>query len=313
MGEVALIIIYNHQYNKNIDILENLYKDRFTNIYHLIPFYKGKKPNVIPVYENSYYFQGYVSQGFKSYFEEKYIHYFFIADDLILNPLVNENNYFEYLKLTPRHNFLPEFIPLHGTEGWWKRVGEAYQWNIKQAGIEVKNLLPTYDEAMKKFHHFGLKIEPLGYDQISKLPISFINHLRAMKNGYFIKQISETAKCLKNKILRKNFSLPYPFVGSYSDIFVISADTIELFSHYCGVFAATKLFVEVGLPTSLVLSTNNIVLENDIKLKGKALWTKKDYKELKKYHKSLHILLNNFPENQLYIHPVKLSQWDTKL
>jgi len=103
---VALIIIYNHQYNKNIEILEQIYKGRFSNIYHLVPFYNGEKPNVIPVYENSYYFQGYVAQGFKSYFRKDYAHYFFIADDLILNPIIDETNYTSYLNLNSNSCFL---------------------------------------------------------------------------------------------------------------------------------------------------------------------------------------------------------------
>ncbi len=58
MSKIALVIIYNHQYNKNIDILERIYKGRFSHIYHLIPFYQGDKENVIPVYDASLYFQG---------------------------------------------------------------------------------------------------------------------------------------------------------------------------------------------------------------------------------------------------------------
>src|SRR4030042_4685799 len=99
MDKVALIIIYNHQYNKNIEILEKIYKDRFCNIYHLVPFYNGEKSNVIPVYENSHYFQGYIAQGFKIFYKKDYAHYIFIADDLILNPVINEKNYAIHFKL----------------------------------------------------------------------------------------------------------------------------------------------------------------------------------------------------------------------
>ena len=99
MSSVALIIIYNHRYEKNIDVLERIYRGRFTDIFHLMPFYTGNKKNVIPVYENSMYFQGYVSQGLKAIFDEKYSHYLFVADDLILNPVINEATYEQYLKL----------------------------------------------------------------------------------------------------------------------------------------------------------------------------------------------------------------------
>src|SRR5580704_10569699 len=107
--EVALIIIYNHRYDKNIDILERIYGERFSNIYHLMPFYSGDKSNVIPVYEHSFYFQNYVAQGFKSYFKKEYSHYFFVADDMIINPVINEQNYATQLKLTETTSFIPEF------------------------------------------------------------------------------------------------------------------------------------------------------------------------------------------------------------
>jgi hypothetical protein len=57
-NEVALIVIYNHQYNKNIDVVETIYTKRFTHIFHLVPFYTSNKPNVISVYENSFYSEG---------------------------------------------------------------------------------------------------------------------------------------------------------------------------------------------------------------------------------------------------------------
>ena len=102
-------------------------------------------------------------------------------------------------------------------------------------------------------------------------------------------------------------------MGSYSDIFVISSNTIKQFSHYCGVFASTRLFVEVAVPTSLVLSADEIVTENDLKLQGEALWTKEQYEILDKYEGNLESLLNDFPEKLLYLHPIKLSQWKTEL
>jgi hypothetical protein len=40
---VALVIIYNHRYDKNIDILESIYANRFSNIFHIVPFYDGDK------------------------------------------------------------------------------------------------------------------------------------------------------------------------------------------------------------------------------------------------------------------------------
>lgn len=38
MGRVCLGIIFNHKYNKNVEIIESIYKDRFKNVYYIIPF-----------------------------------------------------------------------------------------------------------------------------------------------------------------------------------------------------------------------------------------------------------------------------------
>ena len=62
MNAATLVIIYNHHYPKNIERLDLIYKDKFKSIFHLIPFYSGEKSNVIPVYGNSFYFQGYIAE-----------------------------------------------------------------------------------------------------------------------------------------------------------------------------------------------------------------------------------------------------------
>ena len=48
---VPLIIIYNHRFDQNIEKLNKIYGERFSKIYHLVPFYDGDLPNVIPVFE----------------------------------------------------------------------------------------------------------------------------------------------------------------------------------------------------------------------------------------------------------------------
>ncbi len=183
---VALIIVFNHKYDKNIDILEKIYHKRFSNIYYLVPFYNGDKPNVISVYENSYYFQGYFVQGFKQYFQEKYLHYFFVADDMIINPSINEDNYTEYFHLKDSTSFIPEIHSLDNindnilycspatindgiaklrkknVKKWnWCRVLEAYNYNPKKSGVESVNELPEYDEALKLLNMHGININKL--------------------------------------------------------------------------------------------------------------------------------------------------------
>ena len=283
MGKAALILIYNHHFTKNIDTLEKIYRDRFSIIYHLIPFYRGDRENVIPVYDNSYFFQGYISQGLKVFGKEKADHFIFAADDLMINPLINETNYSEHLNLKENSSFLPGLVSFHERKEWWARTGDAFNYSLQVPGVEAGGHLPEYEEALKCFKRFNLEIKPLSYNQIWKEPI-----------------VEKSA----------DYNLTYPLAGSYSDFFVISSKSIKSFSHYCGVFAATKLFVEVAIPTAVILSADEIVLEKDINLRGRALWTPDDYKILDEYNFNLNKLLKNFPKNYLYLHPIKLSKWE---
>lgn len=308
---VALVIIYNHQYNENIDVLDRIYDGRFSHIYHLVPFYKGEKENVIPVYESSFYFQGYVAQGLKSYFNEEFTHYFFVADDLMLNPIINEKNYSHLLNLSATSCFLPGFIALHEA-GSWPRVGEAFRWSAKLSGIEATDQIPCYADALKRCEQFGLEFKPLRFDQINILPKSLLEWVRPLASRRIFEHLFFILLYLNSRLRNKTYHLPYPIIGSYSDIFIVSSDAIKLFCHYCGVFASTKLFVEVGLPTSLVFSANEIRTEDQLNIKGRALWTKEDYRELEKFENSLDKLFANFPSNYLYLHPIKLSKWNAR-
>ena len=59
----------------------------------------------------------------------------------------------------------------------------------------------------------------------------------------------------------------------------------------------------------MVLSARKIITEKDLDLKGKALWTEDDYQILEKYKHNLNTLLEDFPKENLYLHPIKLSKW----
>jgi len=308
MKKVVLIIIYNHQYNKNIEIVERIYKNKFSNIYHLVPFYRGEKSNVIAVYQSSYYFHGYVSQGLKSFFKKEYSHYFFIADDMILNPMINEDNYREYLHLSDHSCFIPRLSTIDEAQRFWSMNLHAITYNTKSPGVEAEKQLPTYAEANEALKKLNIVNKPLRFEHIWKKPQNRIEWVKKVK-----KDKRFLIRYLKNKATGKKYNLSYPLVRSYSDIFVISSDAIKPFCHYAGVFSATRLFVELAIPTALVFSAKEIKTEKDIHLKGRALWTKEDLSVLDKYEYKLQYLLDNFPESQLYMHPVKLSKWNTNL
>jgi hypothetical protein len=303
---VALIVIYNHKYDKNIKLIERLYKNRFSNIYHLVPFYTGDQENVIPVYENSRYFQGYVAQGLSRFYNKRFAHYFFVADDMILHPDMNENNYFEYFNLDAEKSFISEFFSVYRTDRFWPHAKEAIFFQMSQEGIEVKKELPDAGEAERRFLKNGAISRPLQQED----PLKW-KHLygKLNRNMFYKKNRDPFLHWLGDSIHKKRYTLNYPLVGGYSDIFIISSQTIKTFGHYCGIFTALNLFVEIALPTSLALSSGKIITEKDLPVKGKPLWIPEVYEYLLPFQNNLELLMKNFPD-VLYIHPVKLSQWD---
>lgn len=284
-NKVALVLIYNHQYNSNIAKLEYIYNDRFETIFHLVPFYTGSKQNVISVYENSHYFQGYVAQAWRELSCICCDHFLFVADDLLLNPLIDEFNYVEYLGLGKNSAFIPNLIEFHRCSSFWHRCRDAALFNPLQPGIEIVDKLPPPAAALELFQQHGLRPEPIP----AHLVIPDLN-----KNDSRYGQ---------------SFRLPYPLVGGYSDIFALSHEAMPKFANLCGLFAASRLFVEVAIPSAMVMACPSISTEKDTLLNGKALWCAEDYEILKKYNFSLADLMKAFPPDLLYIHPIKLSEW----
>jgi len=308
--QAALVIIYNHRFEQNIDVLERLYRSRFRHIFHLMPFYRGDRPNVIPVYDNSYYFQGFLAQGLRSFYRPEFTHYFFIADDMILNPRVNEENFTTEMPLPPGHSFISNFSNYNAnpSRGFWTRVEMAYNWKFHQNGLQGARELPSPEAAAEKLQKVRMPTRPLAFEQIWRSPHTAAEWARAVFTNPVL-----CARYLHAKLTKREFHLSYPLVGGYSDIFVIPAEIIKTFCHYCGVFAAGNLFVEHAIPTALVLSTDKVATCHDRKLRGKALWSAEDFKEFEPFGQSLSRLLRHFPSNYLYLHPVKLSKWTDDL
>lgn len=311
MNKACLVIVFNHRYDKNIPVLEKMYSKRFSNIFFLVPFYNGNHPNVIPVYESSHYFQSFFAQGYPRFFKEDFTHYIFLGDDCILNPAINENNFLEQTGLPPGTDFIPGLMELHSLSGqpWWHAY-KGIDFYTNRKGAEIKNELPSYDEAVKRFKSHGLDVQPVTIENIfgSQKPAS-----EKWWRYWLFKRYHWNFKWRRYKKNGK-VELPYPIAGSYADILIITKETCHDFCRYCGIMAAAGLFVEIAIPTSLLLSARKIGQEKDSRLKGKALWSPGEIKSVEeKYNQSLSSLLAGFPVDQLFYHPVKLSKWKNDL
>ena len=291
----TLVIIYNNKFDQNIPLLERMYKDKFTNVYHLVPFYTGDQKNVIPIYETSHYFSNYVAQSFKAIFSPEVDHYIYLSDDLLLNPKINQDNYQQFFNLDSETNYISSLTPLHQqtsseSELWFRREGfrdnnhKIVTWHPEP---NILRELPSIKEALSSFNKFGLSIQPLHATAVHWNPT-----------------------VTSSKYVPATYNLSYPVVCSYSDFFIISKESIREFAHYCGLFAVSRLWVEAAIPTALVLSANKITtrMDSDFSQKG-ALWTSQQKKFLEPFNNNLAALISQFPDDYPYIHPIKLSTW----
>ena len=318
MEKIALLIIYNHRYDKNIPILDKIYEGRFSYVYHVVPFYDGDRENVIAVYENSYYFQGYIAQAYQHLKGKGFTHYFIIADDMVINPILTEKNLFKKTGIGVGACYIYDireifdcFVAQH--------TRSMKDFCLKKKGVEIESILPTKYEAEQRFCKHELRVGALSRQYL-------------LKSAYY---------ALKGKMLRKsllfvkdyivnNVEIKYPLVWGYSDILLLTADVMGKFATYCGAFAADELFVEYAIPTSLIFSADNIVTDKMVKLHGVTqIYSRNRLKEItksnafighqplyweaeqvnEKYQTRLDYLLGHFPSDIFFIHPIKLSKW----
>lgn len=249
------------------------------------------KRNVIPVYDNSYYFQSFVSQGLKSYQDKSLDLYFFVADDVALNSIIDQESYSDIFNIDSNDCFHPGFNII-GKE-YWKWSIKAVKFNPFQPGINIKNELPDKKEANLLINKFGSDIIDIPY-----------NILYYDDSTGVVKSIYR-----KYRYRRKSYKLKYPLVRGYSDIFIVSKKTLLSFAHFYGIFASLNLFVEIAIPTSFALSAHSIKTMNDTHYKNGDMWNGEELDLFNSFHGKLGDLLEFFPKDILFYHPIKLSSW----
>ena len=315
---IALLVVFNHRYDKNISRVEALYKDRFSYVYHIMPFYDGEKENVIPVFASSYHFESYIAQAYQHIKDKGYTHFLIVADDMILNPSINEKNIFDKMGVGQQQSYIYDIREIYDCF-FVQHVEQMRRYRVSVKGVEVGNILPSREEAERCFLSHGLHVGPLTTTYLFK----------ALYYAYKNRMLRKTLKFTCD-IITHNVKISYPLVWAYSDILLLSAETMTKFSLYCGAFAATGLFVEYAIPTSLIFAADDIITDKQLKMHGIIQIYPKNrlgkvnnpqmlngylprYEEeekiINKYHFNLSRLLEEFDEEILFIHPIKLSKW----
>ncbi len=325
MSKAALVVIFNHRYEKNVARLEEYYGPRFSHRYYLMPFATSDQANVVRVIENGWCFSGHIAQGVSRFRSDDVTHYVFLGDDLILNPALNESNLVESLRLGQDAAYIKSLASADEVRFRWPWSMYASK-SLNAAKFDYTKELPTIEEATRKIKEIGItftKPFPQWRRDRKWLKLPFPHRkLRELHWNFkfFVPYLASVGGYLRS-IGKPSV---YPLLAGYSDFLVVPAKSIDLFAHYSGVFAAMNMFAEVAVPTALALSCSSVETELVIgdhfadpgarrtsisPLHGVELWEGEIQTFCKAHDFSWSRLLEEYPEDVLYYHPVKLSVW----
>lgn len=306
MAKVKLISVFNHRYDKNIDVLKRIYKLTFSKVQFLVPFYDGNDPEVISVTHNvSYNFQGFFWEGLEKYYDDDVDYYLFLADDAILNPNFSEGNIAQILMPKGELAYISGIYKLNKPYGIeWAHAGFS---NLSTAYI-AKNfaeLIPSRNIMLQKmqsyFGEYDESIDP----QFCEIRVPIEEGIKRRRRNVF-----NSTKRMDNKIR-------YPLAYGWSDIVIVHKSILKEFTRLCGMFAAMHMFCEIAIPTGLVYicAPDKISTLPKVRashgLKQRVLWGKDREAIVEKYQGNLNALIEDFSDNCILIHPIKLSQWKT--
>lgn len=298
MRRVTLVIVFNHRYDENIEKLRSIYQKRFERICFLVPFYDGLCEDVIPVYESSYQFPGFLIQAYDRLTAKAQTEYYlFVSDDLILSPDINEDNILDELKMWEKSLFIDWIKPLNmsGAFGWSHTRFSSVPFLHKMTKWE--DSIPKYDSALAKFHDFFGEAYKEEYND------DFFQTDTGAKDEEIREFISRNGNSRK---------IPYPMAWGYADIFMIKAERLYSIARLCGIFSAMNMFAEISFPTAVVLSISRdeVVVLEETDYSRRCGWTDEERMLIEEeYQKDMKVLYKKWNSKVLYIHPVKLSRW----
>lgn len=274
MPTTALCVLFNHAYVQNLPKLRRLYGARFDHLLFVMPFARNAGPDVVTVYRSGYGFHGYVADALPRLRALGADYYAFVHDDVILNPSIDAGNLVARLGLQARDGFVMRHDALvdpAGQANWrwlWtlrvlSRFMDGHERRLLGAGCEgAFEQLPSREEAVRRFVAHGLPAQTtIRIDEASMRTIAqrFPPNIAGAPAG--TKSVITRIHEIVLSGLREPgavLELPIPLAASWADLFAVRADRLDAFAHYCGVLAAFDLFVEVAIPTAMLLACDAV-------------------------------------------------------
>jgi len=322
--KTALVVLFNHQYDRNIPVIREIYSRRFSSLLQLMPYYKGSDSDVCSVFGNSFQFYDYILQARERIRRMEGDYFLIIGDDLLLNPRFDEFSTSSLLGIHGEDEcyldgFVDVSLPL-----CYRGTLEAHRFSMTPPGIDagsVNRNVPSYEEARQILKSRNL----MRHDDLSRvrmfLPKWSSNGIYA--NWKVLKgRVWHLLNYWKHRIKKYRYS--YPVVFGYSDIVCIPKGKFDDFCRILEVFSAWNMFVELAIPTALqLLPGARLVTLEDTRYKSGNVWFPQDPEHFEAMNAvidglvassgaDLGRLLAAFPEEYLYLHPVKLSRFSSQ-
>lgn len=319
MRTTGLVVLFNHNYEGNIPLIKEYYKKRFPVLRILMPFYYGDDEEVIGVYGHSFVFQTYIAQAREKLMQMPCDDFLIIGDDLILNPVLNEKNIHSTFVIDEGAFYIDGVADIAAGE-FWRPLREARLFRPEFVGLDrsANRILPSKKEAFDILNNQGVisslklyKWKPFFRPFKKGLRKNFRANVRALLSRcYHIMQM------VRHRIFP--VTMPYPCVFGYSDIILVPREHMVQYCRYLEVFATWRMFVELAIPTAMMLQTQaKVCFAGKSLYKMGNVWYPQDGRHYRKINgvidelmgksASLNDLEDNFPQEYMYLHPVKLS------
>lgn len=325
MEKAALVIIFNHRFEKNIPKLEAYYSSRFSHRSYLMPFAGTETDQIIRVFENSQIFSGHIAQGANRYKVPDVTHYVFAGDDLILNPKLTESNLVQNLHLDSDTAYIKSLSSADDARFGWQWSLSAFT-ALSNPKLDYARELPSAQDAKIAFEKLGVTFQkPYPRSSWDTKWLRYPAEPRTVRELYWaLGVLPAYLRNLSRAVTSIGKPSNYPILAGYSDFIVVPAAFIDTFVHYCGVFAALNLFAEIAVPTALALACPKVQTElvlgdhfahpearpvQNCPMRGIEFWEAAIAPFCESFGWRWSRLMDQFPDDVLYYHPIKLSQW----
>lgn len=327
-AKTTLCVLFNHPYPANIPILEEMLSGKFDRVYFVLPNTVSPREDVITSYRGSHLFHGMIVDAAPRLLKDDSSYYFFMQDDVLINPRFSGEDWVRILRLDPGGAFLPKCVPIGGDVSdwpWW--LGVLWKMRapmnvVSGTGIENwRSLLPDVEQSFAEMERkYGFVFRPienkkpiLDYDTLPNWELRQTLN-RALVDGIFARGLGKGIRLLfpffrgmsdffamNREATGKGIRPLFPFCRGMSDFFAVNRATMEKLVHLFGVFAAMQVFVEVAIPTALLLAADRVTTEQDLGLKLEWYWND-DRSRL-----DFEAISAGFAEDVVSVHPIKLS------